>query len=154
MDWKNFNSYWSELRKLYKDTLNSAEEIDREVFNQSFKQKSCRVIKRGIGRVIFPVYFDSNLINLKKNIYDQKIHNSPSYIMKEDGNWSQSSQETSNALLKAHFLGCRKTAFAKNFSKMIHPVELADFITAEKVKWTIGSLEPYKSPGYVMIYIP
>jgi len=69
-----------------------------------------------------------------------------SYLQKANGSWSDSSKESLDLLLDAHFPGSQQAG---------HPpirgagegIEIDPLLSDRNMKWSIHSFKPYKSPG-------
>ena len=86
--------------------------------------------------------------------------NSVGTVMKPTGEYTTNGKETLQALLQVHFPGSKVTQLESNRQQLnlIHRAKRADWQTAvktvsyERIKWAIGTFEPYKSPGPDGIY--
>ncbi len=70
-----------------------------------------------------------------------------STICRDDGEWTNDSEETLSVLLNAHFPGCTEVTDLSSITLRTLVDEDRDIITYERVEWAINSFQPYKSPG-------
>ena len=78
-----------------------------------------------------------------------KNSSSPTFLQRDDGSWTESSEEMNNILLSTHFPGCRFSELNLDYFDF-SPVndDIGDIIDTEKIKWSISSFESFKSPGF------
>ena len=78
--------------------------------------------------------------------------------MNHEEQWDQSSEKTNDLLIVAYFPSSSNILFQDTLDhgQTITSGDLpnTDFITVEKVCWTINSFEPYKSPGLLQVTVP
>ena len=67
-----------------------------------------------------------------------------STICRDDGEWTNDSEETLSVLLNAHFPGCTEVTDLSSITLRTLVDEDRDIITYERVKWAINSFQPYK----------
>ncbi|XP_017490431.1 PREDICTED: uncharacterized protein LOC108378636, partial [Rhagoletis zephyria] len=69
------------------------------------------------------------------------------YLIKEDGDWTTSSEETLELLVQTHFLGCLHSRVTNTRIIGNHDDIPVNIITEENIKRAISSFQPFKSPG-------
>lgn len=78
-----------------------------------------------------------------------RVQPTPSFLMKPNGQWTETSQESNVILLETHFPGCTTneihTDAASNLGMSMENLE--SIVSEEKIIWAIQSFEPYKSAG-------
>jgi len=68
------------------------------------------------------------------------------YLQKANGSWSDSSKESVDLLLDAHFPGSQQTGHPPE-REAVEGIELDPLLSDRNMKLSIHSFKPYKSPG-------
>lgn len=140
-----------ELRRRVRQQFNvSYKSGDWESYKKlSREYKSKRRIAKSVAWKDFCGEIDSikDTARLRKIL--AKTPSPPTFIMNDDGNWANTSEETNKILLETHFPGCSDSC---NPNVAIsdctqHSKFAEETITVNKVKWAINSFNPYKSAG-------
>lgn len=78
-----------------------------------------------------------------------KSKSTPSYIMRTDGTWTESSDEVLSLLMDTHFPGNVSEPVTPGYGNSNKPSweKVTNIITEERVRWAIDSFDAYKSPG-------
>jgi len=66
------------------------------------------------------------------------------YLQKANGSWSDSSKESLDLLLDAHFPGSQQAGHPPGGAG--EGIELDPLLSDRNMKWSIHSFKPYKSP--------
>ena len=154
---KSYPPWWSkELSELRRET--------RRTFNDSYSSKSwqpyrekLRAYKKAISAAKRNSWkeFTQSIDNTRDTARLSKIlakgHVNPAYVKRDDGSWSESSEESLDILFNTHFPGCKEAPLSVDVASS-PPLSLSergnDIITPERLAWAIGSFSPYKSPGF------
>ena len=150
---KSYPPWWSkELSELRRET--------RQAFNVSYGSKSWQPYRdklRAYKKAISVAKRDSwkefcqSIDNTRDTARLSKVlakgHSNPAYIKRDDGSWSESSEESLNILLDTHFPGSESSILDES-ATTLNPSDCGrDIITPERLAWAIGSFSPYKSPS-------
>ena len=75
-----------------------------------------------------------------------EVQSPPSFLKTSAGGWTNSSKESLEELMRAHFPGNSECPSVANTNKESMPF-VNTIITKEKVAWAINSFAPYKAAG-------
>lgn len=77
----------------------------------------------------------------------------PTFLSKEDGSFTLSSEETNETLLQTHFPGCSdlfsesESSYENRLPSPPDNETIDNIVSLNKIEWAINSFEAYKSPG-------
>ncbi|XP_065365334.1 uncharacterized protein LOC135958358 [Calliphora vicina] len=143
-----------ECRKLFNKAKRDQDLLSWDDYRQSFntfKRETRRAKRASWERFCGELENTTEASRLRKVL--SKDPGTPGFLMKPDGNFTESSIETLELLMETHFPGCRDdenevSASEHLAASQIHISELVrSIVSVEKISWAVSSFKPYKSPG-------
>ncbi|XP_037809859.1 uncharacterized protein LOC119602420 [Lucilia sericata] len=117
----------------------------RQSFN-TFKRETRRAKKESWKRFCEELESTTEASRLRKVL--SKDPGTPGFLMKPDGNFTESSTETLELLMETHFPGCRDdenegSTLEHLAASRIHISELvSSIVSMEKISWAVSSFKP------------
>lgn len=140
-------------RKLFNRAKHTRNETDWNSYKENLKiyKKELRKAQRTSWKSFCGNIEDTSEASRLRKLL-AKTHSSPSYLVKPDGSWTNSSEESLETLVNTHFPGNtiiegqddnNVNLFTHNFSDSC----IDNIISKEKIIWAIKTFQPYKSAG-------
>ena len=72
---------------------------------------------------------------------------SPNYLIKPDGSWTESCEESLKLLMETHFPGNIEVSRESDGNGVAHRIITEDIVNEKRILWAIRGFKPYKSAG-------
>ncbi|XP_065368840.1 uncharacterized protein LOC135961270 [Calliphora vicina] len=139
-----------ECRKLFNKAKRDQDLLSWDDYRQSFntfKRETRRAKKESWERFCEELENTTEASRLRKVL--SKDPGTPGFLMKPDGNFTESSTETLELLMETHFPGCRDDENEGSASEHLaaSQIHISALVSVEKNLGAVSSFKPYKSPG-------
>ena len=143
---KNIIDLRRKMRTQFNSSYKSGDWWEYRILRDLYKKERRKTQSKGWKDFCEAIESTKDTARLRKIL--SKTTPSPAFIKNAGGSWAESSRETNEILLTTHFPGCKDFLSTEEDLCATKTNDMGpSLITCEKVKWAIGTFEPFKSPG-------